>query len=159
MGSFLGSFCSIWFSTPVDYFSLDEVRDYRDCTYFSEVEINKLYQIFSSINRQKLDQNCGDSTTRLSFDEVKTLPALKECPFIDRLLQVFTTDIDKEGINFEDFLDMISALSHRAPWSLKAAYAFQIFDFNEDTRICLSDIENAVKCLTGEFNQLKMAGL
>ena len=60
---------------------------------------------------------------------------------------MFSTD--GEGLNFEDFLDMFSVLSEHAPWDLKAAYAFRIYDFNNDNIICTEDIRNTIKTLTG----------
>lgn len=58
---------------------------------------------------------------------------------------------DQEGLNFEDFLDMFSVLSVHAPWDLKAAYAFRIYDFNNDNLICAEDIKKIISALTGEF--------
>lgn len=144
MGDVFSSLCE----TRVEYFKTEQLRVYSECTYFTEAEINKLYRKFSALNREILDSTEADVKTRLSFDEVQCLSDLKQCPFAFRLCEVFSTD--GNGINFEDFLDMMSAFNHRAPWNLKAAYAFRIFDFNDDSRICLKDIEKAVRCLTGK---------
>lgn len=61
---------------------------------------------------------------------------------------MFSTD--GEGINFEDFMDMFSVLSEHAPYQLKAAYAFRIYDFNNDNAICIDDIRSTIKTLTGK---------
>ena len=44
---------------------------------------------------------------------------------------------------------MFSVLSDRAPWDLKATYAFRIYDYNNDSVICTKDIKRIVKSLTG----------
>lgn len=44
---------------------------------------------------------------------------------------------------------MFSVLSEHAPLHLKAAYAFRIYDFNNDNIICMGDIKETIKALTG----------
>ena len=51
-------------------------------------------------------------------------------------------------MTFEDFLDMMSVFSDSAPKNLKADFAFQIYDFNEDNEICKEDLREVVKKLT-----------
>lgn len=46
-------------------------------------------------------------------------------PFRDRLCSVFSND--KDYMNFEEFLDMMSVLSSNAPKDLKAHYAFNVY--------------------------------
>lgn len=144
----MGSVFSELFQKPPEYFNEEQLRSFTECTYFTDKEINKLYKKFQSLSFQKLNGRVGDGKTRITFGEVVALPDLRQCPFSFRLCQVFSTDA--VGINFEDFLDMMSVFSHRAPWNLKAAYAFRIFDFNEDSRICFGDIETAIRYLTGK---------
>ena len=36
-----------------------------------------------------------------------------------------------------------------APWDLKAAYAFRVYDFNTDAHLCASDLEEMLICITG----------
>ena len=52
------------------------------------------------------------------------------------------------SMTFEDFLDMMSVFSDSAPKNLKADFAFQIYDFNEDNEICKEDLREVVKKLT-----------
>ena len=134
--------------TPI-FFPYDELQRYSQCTYLTELEINKLYAIFASLGNGRVNQEYGDPITRLSFETIQSLPELMVCPFADRLCEVFSTDPKRRGLDFEDFMNMMSAFSHRAPWNLKAAYAFQIFDYNEDLAICARDIEVTINCLTG----------
>ena len=37
-----------------------------------------------------------------------------------------------------------------APWQLKASYAFRIFDYNSDARICSDDLEELLIAITGD---------
>lgn len=136
--------------TP-EYFPPEEVKRYSQCTYMTEKEINKLYAIFANLGKGRVNQYYGDIITRLSFETIQSLPELVVCPFAERLCEVFCTDPKRKGLDFEDFLNMMSAFGHRAPWNLKAAYAFQIFDYNEDLAICASDIELTINYLTGKI--------
>ena len=136
------------------YFPEKTLQHYSECTYFTEQEINKLYGIFTSLNPAKFTfrgELVGNSQVKLSFSEVQTLRELKECPFAERLCEIFGSGerMPNRGLNFEDFLDMMSVFSPRAPWNLKAAYAFKIFDFNNDCLICTDDIKIAINCVTG----------
>ena len=110
------------------------LEQYQDCTYFTKRDILKLYKRFSKLNPEKIDPQRGDAVTRLTAEEVMEMTELSENPFKKRICQVFSTSEDG-SINFEDFLDMFSAFSEKAPWDLKAAYAFRIYDFDHDRYI------------------------
>lgn len=125
-----------------------QLEHYSDCTFFTGKDILRLYKRFSAINPLKIDSKNADVSTRLTFQElISGLPELRENPFRERICEVFSTD--GKGIQFEDFLDMFSVLSERAPWDLKATYAFRIYDFNGDSAICREDIEEILSHLTG----------
>ena len=123
------------------------LEQYQECSYFTKEEIVRLYERFSALNPDKISPKRANVATRLSFTEVQDLPELRENPFKGRMCEVFSTG--NRGLHFEDFLDMFSVFSERAPWDLKATYAFRIFDFNNDAAICRSDIQQILKCLTG----------
>ena len=132
------------------YFDSEQLELYSTCTYFSPKEIRLLYQLFSSVNPEKIDPLMGDAQTRLSYDELISLKALRACPFARRLCNVFSSDPYGKGrLNFEDFLDMMSVFSERAPWNLKVTYAFKIFDFDNDNKISRTDMECTILSLTG----------
>ena len=130
-------------------FQEDQFEHYTECTYFTQKDILRLYKHFCHLDPVRINPMMADVTTRLSFAQIQTLPELRENPFRDRICQVFSTD--GKGIHFEDFLDMFSVLSPHAPWDLKAAYAFRIYDFNGDAAICEEDIKKVVLSLTGMF--------
>ena len=64
---------------------------------------------------------------RLSFEKIKGLPELRYNPFLDRLVDVFSTSEEDKSLSFEDFLDLSSALSENSPLQLKADWAFRVF--------------------------------
>ena len=133
-------------------FQSEQIEQYSECTFFTRKDILRLYKRFSQLNPVKINSRIADVCTRLTFAEVKQIPELRVNPFRDRICEVFSTD--GHGLNFEDFLDLFSAFSERAPWDLKATYAFRIFDFNRDAAICKEDIDEVLKCLTGMLNGL-----
>ncbi|XP_035211844.1 calcium and integrin-binding protein 1-like [Stegodyphus dumicola] len=64
------------------------------------------------------------------------------------MIKVFATSV--EGyLTFEDYLDMLSVFSERAPMSLKAEYAFKIYDFDGDDLISKDDLEELLTRLLG----------
>ena len=128
-------------------FEEEHLEQYQECTFFTKKEITGLYKRFSALRPDKISPKRANVTTRLSFAEVQNMPELKENPFRERMCEVFSTD--GQGLHFEDFLDMFSVFSERAPWDLKATYAFRIYDFNNDAAICRNDIEQILNCLTG----------
>ncbi len=130
-------------------FDEEQLEMYQECTFFTRKEILKLYRRFSGLNPDKISRQRANVTTRLSISEVMRLTELRENPFSYRVCEVFSTD--GRGLHFEDFLDMFSVLSERAPWDLKATYAFRIYDFNDDAAICTSDIKEILSCLTGQL--------
>ena len=52
---------------------------------------------------------------------------LKENPFANRILEVFSEDASGH-VTFNNFVDMFNVFSEHAPRDLKAYYAFKIYD-------------------------------
>lgn len=133
-------------------FSEDELQEYSDLTYFSKKEIIDVYRKFSHIDPDSLEQ---DRYARIPLEKVCQIPELKVNPFCDRICKVFSTSLNRDGsLMFEDFLDMMSVFSDNAPKSVKAEWAFKIFDFNEDDLLDSEDIEHVVNRLTGQTGDL-----
>lgn len=82
-----------------------------------------------------------------------TLPTFQYNPYRDRLIKVFSSYND-EHFSFEDFLDLVSVMSENCPLNVKAAWAFRVFDFNEDNQITKSDIFDMLDRLT-KFTHLE----
>ncbi|XP_076804528.1 calcium and integrin-binding protein 1-like [Clavelina lepadiformis] len=128
----------------------EALAEYADLTYFNEGEIVELFKKFES-----LDQSIqSDPKGRISASNIKSLPELKLNPFADRICEVFSSADDK-SMNFDDFLDMMNVLSENASFSLKAHYAFSIFDFNKNGYVDEEDIGKIVECITNDQDGLK----
>lgn len=129
-------------------FTDEQLEQYQDCSFFTRNEILHIWKRFAGLSPSRIDPRNGEAhQLRLSFDEIKEMPELKENPFKDRICQVFSTSEDG-SLSFEDFLDMFSVFSESAPWDLKATYAFRIYDFDEDNFIDKGDLESTIKRLT-----------
>lgn len=132
-------------------FDKEQLQNYAECSYFTRTEIRKLYDKFTSASPRSFRSHEADVVTRIPpATLIRKTQVLRACPFALRMCEVFSTDRLQFKINFPDFLDMMSAYSDRAPWHLKAAYAFKIFDMDEDSYIGFADIECAIDILTGE---------
>lgn len=80
-----------------------------------------------------------------------SMPELEFNPFRDRMCAVFSTAENEDAsVSFEDFLDMASAMSERAPAQLKADWAFRMFDFDGDGFIGKDDISMVVSRITND---------
>ncbi|CAF0897974.1 unnamed protein product [Adineta ricciae] len=136
-----------------------ELDDYRTLTFLTEQEIIKVYERFcqlAAINHQNTDI----SQCRLSKKQAVNINELYQNPFRERIVEVFSSERDG-SITFEDFLDMMSVFSAKAPKSVKISYAFKIYqgiykgprpDGESATpdAIDLYDIKEIVRRLSGE---------
>ncbi|XP_078394809.1 calcium and integrin-binding family member 2-like [Cetorhinus maximus] len=122
----------------------------EDCTVFTRKEILRLYHRYHALAPQIVPHHFNDSADiKLPLDLISEMPELKENPFHQKILQVFSAD-EQENMTFNDFLNMFSILSDLTPHHLKAFYAFKIYDFNSDNFICQSDLEVMLSKLTGD---------
>ncbi|CAL8069651.1 unnamed protein product [Orchesella dallaii] len=127
-------------------FTEQEMDDYLDLTFFTKREIELCYQKFKSLAPEIVLKN---RDVRLPMNTIQTMPELKMNPFNDRICKVFSTSNDGH-MTFEDFLDMMSVFSEDAPVSVKAEYAFKIFDFDEDDMMGPEDLEQLINRLLGD---------
>ncbi|XP_070555273.1 calcium and integrin-binding protein 1-like [Ptychodera flava] len=126
-----------------------ELDDYEELTYLSKAEILHVFDRFSELDPETVENN---RKAILSMDTILKLPELQCNPFKDRICKVFSTQGDG-GMNFEDFLDMISVFSDSAPMQVKIEYAFRIYDFNEDDLVDESDIREMVRRITASSEE------
>lgn len=131
-------------------FTKGELQEYADLTYFSKKEILQMYKRFRLIDPSI---RTTDRYVSIRFEKVCQIPELKVNPFCDRICKVFASSDDGTFV-FEDFLDMMSAFSDLAPKSVKAEWAFKIYDFNEDDCIDYEDLAKVVNRLTGDSGVL-----
>lgn len=137
-------------------FTQEEIDLYTDLTYFSRRQILRCFERFLDLAPDDESKHAiihDKRNARLSKTDLERFDEIRVNPFRDRILKVFSSDSDC-SFTFDDFVDMMSVFSEAAPRSLKAEYAFRIYDFNEDDAIDAFDIEEVVNCITGEQNQL-----
>ncbi|KAG0427221.1 hypothetical protein HPB47_025728 [Ixodes persulcatus] len=94
-----------------------------------------------------------DRNAKLPMDKILNMPELEVNPFRDRICKVFSSSNDG-NMTFEDFLDMMSVFSDKAPRSVKTEYAFQIFDFNGDDMLSPEDLRQIISRLTQKGGQV-----
>ncbi|XP_060526325.1 calcium and integrin-binding protein 1-like [Cylas formicarius] len=127
-------------------FTVEELQDYQDLTYFTKKEVLYAHQKFKALAPEKVGHN---KNAKLSMSKMLQYPELSVNPFGERICKVFSSSQDGD-CTFEDFLDMMSVFSPTAPKSVKAEHAFRIFDFDGDDMLGVSDLKQVVNKLTGE---------
>ncbi|CAF1161459.1 unnamed protein product [Rotaria sordida] len=144
----------------------EDLHDYQTLTFLSRQEIlqvlKRFIQVTSTSNRHE-----GIFERRLSKKQATKLAELRENPFRERIVEVFSSHRD-DSLSFEDFLDMMSVFSEHAPKSVKVSYAFKIYQgINTKHRpenevatpdaIDLYDIKEIIDRLSGkQFNDVDL---
>ncbi|KAJ8717148.1 hypothetical protein PYW08_005547 [Mythimna loreyi] len=123
----------------------DVLEDYAALTYLTKGEILYLMKKFYSIDPEKIKNNYHHRFRR--EDIVNKFCVLKNNPFQDRIFKVFSSK-DDDCFSFEDLVDLCSAMSAGCPPEVKSAWAFRIFDLDDDGQITEKDIGKIVDRLT-----------
>ncbi|XP_012938224.1 calcium and integrin-binding family member 3 [Aplysia californica] len=134
----------------VTTFTEVQLEAYQDCTYFTRKDILRVFQRFRELAPDMIPYDMtSDEGSRLKIplDKLEEMPELKENPFRRRICQVFSDD-GTGDMAFEDFLDMFSVFSEAAPRDIKSAYAFKIYDYDNDNFLGKFDLEKTLKSLT-----------
>lgn len=113
-------------------------------THFDADEIRRLGKRF-----RKLDL---DGSGTLSVDEFMSLPELQQNPLVQRVIEIFDTDGNKE-IDFKEFIEGISQFSVKGDKNSKLRFAFQIYDIDQDGYISNGELFQVLKMMVG--NNLK----
>merc|ERR1711934_121705 len=130
--------------------SKEDMEAYKQLTYFTEAEIKNCLQKFSEL----LDPNTPfksvhDPEARVQHENVVNgMQELKGNPFAKRICQVFSPNAG-QLMTFEEFLDMLSSLSVATPPTVRAEWAFKIFDSDGDQLLGENDIRRVVDAITG----------
>ncbi|XP_011687184.1 PREDICTED: calcium and integrin-binding protein 1-like [Wasmannia auropunctata] len=123
--------------------ALDE---YVELTYLSKSEIRQIYKLLDDLEPGVLKQNLH---YRFSMEQInKILPQIRYNPLRDAIYRVFSSKRDGR-LSFEDTLDLCSAFSANCPRGVRAARAFEIFDFDGDNQVSLDDLIETVRRLAG----------
>jgi len=127
-------------------FTSSELELYQDLTYFTKKEILHAFQRFVDVapdDAAKSSIAAAKAEVTLPMELIVDMPELRVNPFRHRLCRAFSPR-DDGSLTFEDFLDMMSVMSDRAPKSLKTEYAFRVYDFDGDDMIGAEDISRIV---------------
>uniref|UniRef100_A0A3P9J808 Calcium and integrin binding 1 (calmyrin) n=1 Tax=Oryzias latipes TaxID=8090 RepID=A0A3P9J808_ORYLA len=123
------------------------LSEYQELTFLTKQEILLAYKRFSELLPK---EETNGLSYRIPMNTILELPELKTNPFNKRICMVFSTSDSHDGsLNFDDFLDLLSAFSDSATLEIKSHYAFRIFDFDDDGTLGRQDLEKLVNCLTG----------
>ncbi|XP_076054304.1 calcium and integrin-binding protein 1-like isoform X2 [Oratosquilla oratoria] len=131
-------------------FTHEELDEYEELTYLTRKEILLAWEKWSS----RLDRDHHNRNATMKPQDLESIEELRYNPFKDRITRVFSTGPGGE-LHFEDFLDILSVMSEKAPLQLKAHYAFHVFDMNEDAILDEEDLHLIVDRLTGTTNALQ----
>ncbi|XP_067932999.1 calcium and integrin-binding family member 2-like [Watersipora subatra] len=140
-------------------FTGEQLEAYQDCTYFNKQEILRIYHRFRAIMPDQIPQYMdADQLFSLKIPKarMKQTAELKENPFQDQILKVFTED-SSGNMCFNDFINMLSVMCESSPRELKSYYCFKIHDFDGDGYLNASDMETALKYITN--NELEQEEL
>ncbi|XP_076234788.1 calcium and integrin-binding protein 1 [Calliopsis andreniformis] len=136
----------------------ETVATYAELSYLSKSEIRHITQLLDNTDPGKLRENLQHRFTLEQIDEV--LPQIQCSPFRDSIYRVFSSE-DDGCLGLEDVLDLCSVFSANCPEEVQAAWAFRIFDFDDDNQISLDDLIEAVQRLTrneqGDYGCADMA--
>ncbi|XP_066930480.1 calcineurin subunit B type 1-like [Clytia hemisphaerica] len=113
-------------------------------THFDDEELKRLGKRF-----RKLDT---DNSGTLSIEEFMSLPELQQNPLVQRVIEIFDTDGNKE-IDFQEFIEGISQFSVKGDKTQKLRFAFKIYDINQDGFISNGELFTVLRMMVG--NNLK----
>eukprot|EP00941_MAST-03F_sp_MAST-3F-sp1_P003119 g3119.t1 len=106
---------------------------------FSAKEIKSLYAHFILISSIRADDGLIDSK------EFATCMGLERSTYLQgRIFAVFDKDGDGR-INFEEFIQALSVLSHKAPQDDKLAFSFRMYDRDNDRKIGKVELSEMLK--------------
>merc|ERR1719391_10970 len=130
--------------------SKEDMEAYKQLTYFTEAEIKNCLQKFTELLDPATPmKSVHDPQARVLHENVVNgLQELKVNPFAKRICQVFSPN-SGQLMTFEEFLDMLSSLSVATPPTVRAGWAFKIFDSDGDQLLGENDIRSVVDAITG----------
>jgi len=133
-------------------FSEIQLELYQDVTFFRRNEILRVFERFRELSPERIPLDMSGklpSTIYIERAIICGMPELKENPFGERIVRVFSSDPEKGDMTFNDFLDMFSVFSEAAAKEIKAEYAFKIYDFDGDGELGRQDLLTTARTLSG----------
>jgi Ca2+-binding EF-hand superfamily protein len=114
----------------------DDITEIVASSSFSKEEIEQLYSRF-----QKLDRN-GSGT--IDASEFLMIPELAMNPLVPRVVQLF------DGVNFKEFVRLLSAFGKSAPREARIDFLFRFYDVDNDGVVSESDVSAIFRLLVGD---------
>ena len=84
---------------------------------------------------------------KIPYNMIARCPELKENPFRKRICKIFSSD-GSGNLTLNEFFFLFSSLCERSPRDIKVHFAFNIYDFDGDGFIGVSDIEQVLSRYT-----------
>jgi len=121
-------------STGLTQYDVESIQEY--CQYrFTQPEILSLYRRFRRLDLKQKGY--------LTADEILGIPEISINPLSPRLVQIYS------GVNFKEFVSLLSIFSPRASVEEKTAFLFQVYDVDHDGIITKADLRVMLGMLGG----------
>ncbi|MES1912012.1 MAG: hypothetical protein MHM6MM_004359 [Cercozoa sp. M6MM] len=121
--------------TPED---ISELQD-PSISQFSDAEIKALYERFKRLDR--------DASGLISFNEFHLIPELSMNPVGMRVIELFD-EREERALDFKNFVSALWTMDRRAEASLKQAFAFKLYDVDEDGFVSVEDVASILRVLS-----------
>jgi len=120
------------------------LQDIEKSSNFSHDEITRLKKRFMKLDR--------DQSGSIDKEEFLQIPAIATNPLASRMIAIF--DEDGGGtVDFQEFVDGLSAFSNRGDREQKLKFAFKVYDMDRDGYISNGELFLVLKMMVG--NNLK----
>lgn len=123
-------------SSLLTQYDLEDLQNHCSNLY-SQREIIALYERFCQLDRT--------SKGFISADEFMGVPEFAVNPLCQRLLKML------EGLNFKEFIALLSAFSARATKDDKLKFIFRVYDTDGNGKVTSSDMLQVLRDLSGNF--------
>merc|ERR1711871_193550 len=127
-------------------FTNADMTEYEACTNLTKTEVLALWEKFCEASNTPASAGDDPLLKRLTKDEVRRCEQLKSNPFTPRLVDIFSERGD-ETLNFDEFIDIFSVFSSRAPKEEKIKVAFRMYDFDDNGFIDPVDLEMVIETM------------
>ena len=123
--------------------SADELQNLSSTSHFSGEEVKSLWIHFKGI--------AGQDNEHISREQFQAVLMFKDTAMLDRIFRVFDEDEDQR-ISFPEYLKCVSVISSKASEAEKLKLSFQMYDFDGDDKISVSDLTSALAATLREHD-------
>jgi len=123
-------------SSLLTQYDLEDLQNHCNNLY-SQREIIALYERFCQLDRT--------GKGFISADEFMGVPEFAVNPLCQRLLKML------EGLNFKEFIALLSAFNARATKDNKLKFIFRVYDTDGNGKVTSSDMLQVLRDLPGNF--------